>query len=194
MLWELRSKEPKIEAVESMELVPLTRVNLPLDREQWVVTLAWSPDGSRLAVGAFGTGDVWLMDRQGQPLGTLRGHTETVWRTSFSAKGILATSSSDATTRLWEQDGTPVAALISASPEQDPLIDVVAWSPAGNLLAVASPNEVICLYSNDAVPKARLAGHSGMIEAIDWHPDGKRLASADDDRVTHLWNLPSLLD
>lgn len=193
MLWELRQKQSESGTTELIELVPTVRINIPLEREQWVATLEWSHDGSRLAVGAFGTGDVWLIDRQGQPLGILRGHAETVWRTSFSAKGILATTSSDNTTRLWDQDGTPIAVLISAPPE-DSLIDVVAWSPDGNLLAVVSPSEVICLYRSDAMPKAKLIGHSGNIQAIDWHPAGKRLASADDKKVTHLWNLPSSLD
>lgn len=190
MLWGLRANSTADESARSVSLVPLVRVSLPLGKDQWPTTLDWNQEGSRLAVGAFGTGDVWLIDRDGTPLATMRGHTETVWRTLFSSKGILATTSSDATTRLWAQDGKPIAVLVSATPEEDILINVAGWSPSGDLLAVASPDSVIRVYSSDAVPLANLRGHTGIIQAVSWHPNGARLASADDNEATCVWNLP----
>lgn len=156
-------------------------------------TLDWSPDGSRLAVGAFGTGDLWLIDRDGAPLATMQGHTETVWRTRFSSKSILATTSSDATTPLWDYVGNRIAVLESATPQEDILIDVVAWSPRGDLLAVASPDDLIRIYNSDAVPLANLRGHTGIIQAASWHPHSERLASADDKGVTYVWNIQKQL-
>jgi len=193
MIWGLRVNSSTKELSESVSLVPLVRVNLPLGKEQWVTTLDWSPDGSRLAVGAFGTGDVWLIDRDGTPLATMKGHTETVWRTCFSSNGVLATTSSDATTRLWDHDGKPIAMLASATPQEDILVDVVAWSPKGDLLAVASPDDLIRIYNSDAVPLANLRGHTGMVQAVSWHPHGSRLGSADDKGITYIWKLPTKL-
>lgn len=193
MIWELRKNPSSKGLTDTVSLVPLVRVNLALGREQWVTTLDWNPAGTRLAVGAFGTGDVWLIDRDGTPLGTMRGHTKTVWRTCFSSKGVLATTSSDATTRLWDEDGNPIAELVSATPQEDILIDVVAWSPNGDFLAVASPNELIRIYDSHAAPLANLRGHNGIITAVSWHPHGERVASADDDDVTYIWDLPELL-
>ncbi|MEZ6130680.1 MAG: hypothetical protein R3C59_18495 [Planctomycetaceae bacterium] len=196
MLWGLRAKpatddSTTDESATSVSLVPLVRVSLPLGKDQWATSLEWNKAGSRLAVGAFGTGDVWLVDREGTPLATMRGHTETVWQTRFSSKGILATTSSDATTRLWDQDGKPIAVLVSATPEEDILISVAAWSPNGKLLAVASPDDLIRIYTSDAVPLANLRGHTGIIQAVSWHPHGARLASADDQDVTCIWKLPT---
>jgi WD40 repeat protein len=193
MIWGLRVNSSTEDSSESVSLVPLVRVNLPLGKEQWVTTLDWNQDGSRLAVGAFGTGDVWLIDRDAAPLATLRGHTESVWRTCFSSNGILATTSSDATTRLWDHDGNPIAVLASATPQEDILIDVVAWSPSGDLLAVASPDDLIRIYNRDAVPLANLRGHRGIVQAVSWHPHSERLASADDKGITYIWKLPTKL-
>lgn len=192
MLWGLRADSSNEESAGAVSLVPLVRVTLPLGEDQWATTLEWNRDGTRLAVGAFGTGDVWLIDQEGTPLATLRGHTESVWRTRFSSEGILATTSSDATTRLWDPDGKPIAVLVSATPEEDILIDVASWSPDGKLLAVASPDPLIRIYSSDAVPLANLRGHTGTIQAISWHPHERKLASADDDELTCVWDLPAL--
>ncbi|MFN8707076.1 MAG: WD40 repeat domain-containing protein, partial [Planctomyces sp.] len=159
MFWGLQENGSSEDSNKSVSLVPLVRVTLSSGKDISALTLEWNQDGSRLAVGAFDTGDVWLIDRDGTPVATLRGHTESVWRTCFSAKGILATTSSDATTRLWDQDGNPIAVLISATREEEILIDVAAWSPDGEHLAVASPNDVIRIYSSSAVPLANLRGH-----------------------------------
>lgn len=193
MLWGLQESKSSEDSTSSAALVPLVRINIALEKEQWINTLEWNVDGSRLAVGAFGTGDVWLIDREGTPIATLRGHTESVWRTCFSAKGILATTSSDATTRLWDQDGNPIAVLISATRDEEILINVAAWSPGSEQLAVASPDDQIRIYSSDAVPLANLRGHTGNILALSWHPSGHRLASSDDKDVTHIWDLPAQL-
>jgi WD40 repeat protein len=193
MFWGLQENGSSEDSNKSVSLVPLVRVTLSSGKDISALTLEWNQDGSRLAVGAFDTGDVWLIDRDGTPVATLRGHTESVWRTCFSAKGILATTSSDATTRLWDQDGNPIAVLISATREEEILIDVAAWSPDGEHLAVASPNDVIRIYSSGAVPLANLRGHAGNIQGLSWHPSGRRLASSDDKKITHLWDLPAQL-
>jgi WD40 repeat protein len=190
MLWGLVSNAITDSSAKPFSLVPMVRISLPLGNDQWVNTLEWNRDGSRLAVGAFGTGDVWLIDQEGTPLATLRGHTESIWRTLFSSTGILATTSSDATTRLWDQDGKPLAVLVSATPEEDILISVAAWSPNGELLAVASPDHFIRIYTSDAVPLANLRGHVGNIQAVSWHPYDQLLASADDKDLTCLWKIP----
>lgn len=191
MLWGLVTNLSEEASQKPISLVPLIRISLPLVQEQWVNTLEWNHDGSRLAVGAFGTGDVWLVDREGTPLATMRGHTESVWRVLFSSDGNLATTSSDATTRLWDQDGNPIAVLVSAIPEEDILISVAAWSPNGELLAVVSLDQFIRIYTSDAVPLANLSGHTGNIQAVSWHPNKQSLASADDKRLTCLWSIPT---
>ena len=74
-------------------------------------SVAFSPDGHRLASGsADNTVRMWNADT-GQPIGDpLTGHTNTVYSVAFSPDGHrLASASGDKTVRLWDADtGQPL--------------------------------------------------------------------------------------
>lgn len=103
-----------------------------------VLTLAFSPDGRRLASGGSddGTAHVWDLD-SGRDLLTLVGHREPVESVAFSPDGgTLATASDDATTAVYR----------------------VAWSPDGHRLATASrdgTSRVYLVELDDLVDLAR---------------------------------------
>lgn len=67
-----------------------------------IFLLAWSPDGTRLAV-ATEDGDVYLWDLGRGSQRIFRGHSEPCIRLTFSPDGeLLASGSRDGTTRLWD--------------------------------------------------------------------------------------------
>ena len=68
----------------------------------WISEIAYSPNGTRLAVGS--APGIWLYDTQtGEELSLLTGHTDDVNSVSFSPDGqTLASGSSDETLRLWD--------------------------------------------------------------------------------------------
>lgn len=68
-----------------------------------VISLAFHPDGSRLAAGCV-DGTINLYDTQtGTEMFTLRGHTSSVLDCSFTPDGLrLLSSSADGTVRIWE--------------------------------------------------------------------------------------------
>jgi len=75
--------------------------------------MAWSADGQLLAVGGNGSDPrvfVWNV-RRGALLSILQGHTADIIRAQFAHSGyLLATSSWDGTTRLWDAaSGEPLA-------------------------------------------------------------------------------------
>jgi len=72
------------------------------DRPAWVHSVAWSPDGKRLAAGGWDRlVRIWDVPT-GRPGRTLRGHAEKVLAVAWSPDGnALASAGGDYTIRLW---------------------------------------------------------------------------------------------
>jgi WD40 repeat protein len=66
----------------------------------WVLSVAWSPDGTTLASGSYK--EVKLWNKDATLLRTLEGHSNDVWSVAWSPDGTtLASGSEDGTIRLW---------------------------------------------------------------------------------------------
>jgi Tol biopolymer transport system component len=116
-----------------------------------VRSLAWSPDGKRLA-SASEDASVKVWDTgSGSELQTLLGHAAPVYSVTWSPDGTrLATGSWDKTSRLWDPaNGMEIGSL----GEQVSMVHSVAWSPDGTRIAYADMEGEIRIY--DSVP-----GHS----------------------------------
>jgi small GTP-binding protein len=74
--------------------------------------------------------------------------------------------------------------------EQQGFINDIAWSPNGQMLAVATSNNTIqvCDIVN-AKAIWTLRGPTSKISSLTWSPDGKMLASGCGDTTIWLWNI-----
>ena len=171
-----------------------TLVNTISGRTFAVTSVALSPDGTLLAVGADGSANqtqIWRTDGSNSPLATLSGHTDNVTMVAWSPDGkTLATSSSDRTVRLWTAAGQPFRTL---SGHAD-MVQNVAWAPDGQSLVSASWDKTLRIWRPDGTLLKTLTGHTDQIFGVAWSPDGKLIASASRDKTIKLWHPDGTLD
>jgi len=106
-----------------------------------VITVAWSPDGKRIASGSWDTTvQVWNA-ADGSHVYTYKGHSDTVNAVAWSPNGeYIASGSGDKTVQVWNAaDGSHIYTYKGHTYEEiNPLstgVNIVAWSPDGSRLA-----------------------------------------------------------
>jgi len=155
-----------------------------------VNSVAFSPDGKRLATASYDqTAKVWDAE-SGQELLTLRGHGAFVLGVAFSPDGKrLATASGDGTAKVWDAEGGKE--LLTLRGHGDVVLGV-AFSPDGKRLATASKDRTAKVWDAESGKELlTLRGHSGDVLSVAFSPDGKRLATGSWDQTAKVWDAES---
>jgi WD40 repeat protein/serine/threonine protein kinase len=154
----------------------------------WVLSVAFSPDGTRLATaGQDSTIRIWDT-ANGRLLHVLRGHAEEATGVAFSPDGaFLASSSGDNTIRVWNT--ATGRRQLPALKGHTKHASAVAFSPDGCWIASASWDHSVRIWdATTGAERQVLNGHTAEVRSVAFSPDGRWLASGSTDRTVRLWD------
>jgi len=153
---------------------------------QAVSSLAWSKDGTKLAVGGE-LGAILVYDSPTHGERRLVGHSGTVLGLALAEQGrFLASSGADRTLRTWDtQSGSPLDAPIVLSD----VMGALAWSDDRRIIALGGKDKSFRVLDLRTGHRALLRQHDEAVDLVAASADAARLGSYSRDTGLRLWSL-----
>ncbi|MCE9582335.1 MAG: hypothetical protein K8T20_07570 [Planctomycetes bacterium] len=150
----------------------------------YVLAVAWSPSGARVATaGREFQAMVWDAGT-GQPLRHLAGHHGSVVQVEFSPDGTrLLTGAEDGTVRVWDVESG--AAVATMGPLQ-PGVANGSWHPRGTQVLVWGPRTAIWPAAGGTATD--LEGVASPAAHAAWNPAGTLVAVAPEEADAGVWD------
>ncbi|CAK9147891.1 unnamed protein product [Ilex paraguariensis] len=168
----------------------ITRFTLPIR------ALAFNKSGTMLAAAGDDEGIKLINTIDGSIARVLKGHKGSITGLAFDPKSeYLASVDSFGTVIYWElQSGRTVHTLKSIAPytlSDNSTMNVVNWSPDGEILAVPGLKNDVVMHDRDTAEKLfSLRGdHVQPICFISWSPNGKYMATSGLDKQVLIWDV-----
>ena len=152
------------------------------------LSIAYSPDGTLLAMGDNNYNVQLWRATDGQPLMTLQGHKGWVWSIAFSPDGsTLVSGSVDYTVRLWD---VASGRCLHTLQEHSSVVWGVAFSPDGQTVASGSEDQTAKVWDvKTGACLQTLESPGGLVRSLVFHPNRTELATAHADTAVRWWNL-----
>lgn len=153
-----------------------------------VVSIAFSPDGQKLASASWDEMIITWDVTKGKTEKVLRDHTDWVCSVSYSPDGrFVASASYDGTIKIWYLGTGDCIRTLSG---HSSYVKFVVYSPDGQTLASSSYDRTINIWDAGTGKCLRsLKGHTLEVWSIDFSPDGKQIASGSVDRTIKIWDV-----
>jgi len=151
-------------------------------------SLAWSPDGTRLAVGGWAM--LSVMDaRTGELLTKNSGDYSMGWihEIAWNPMGDrVALAHFNHTVRIIDaKQGVELKVLVGHTGD----VGGVSWCSDGSRIASGGHDQTVRIWNpQSGLQMLVLQGHRASVESVQWSPDGKVLASASSDGEIRIWD------
>ena len=146
------------------------------------MAISWRNDSRLLAsVGQDGKLRLWSVET-GAQTSEMAGGASWVERVAFSPVGDQLVSAAGRKLRLWNSSGE----LIREYPDANSTITDIKWRRDGKQFAISAYNGVL-LYDPEAAEARRRFEWQGSTLTLEWSPDGKYIATGDQDSTVHFW-------
>ena len=139
-----------------------------------VISVAFSPDGTRVVTASFDkTARIWDV-ASGTQVGVLEGHKEQVYSARFSPDGKrIVTASWDDTARVWNAANFTELTRFKGHTKD---VNTAAFSPDGVLVVSASDDGTIRIWNaENGEEKSVLEQHDGLVFSVEFDRSGKRI-------------------
>jgi WD40 repeat protein len=148
--------------------------------------LSWSPQGSLLASsGQDGKVKLWNA-ASGKLEHALDGGSAWAERVAFSPDGTLLASAAGKKVRLWSAAGQ----LVRDYGDRPSTVADIQWKPGTTELASAAHGQIALFHPDKAEPVRSLSWKGSQL-VLAWSPDGKYIATGDQDSTVHFWIVKS---
>ena len=146
------------------------------------MAISWRKD-SRLLASVGQDGKVRLWDAEtGSQTAEMDGGADWVERVAFSPVDDCLVSAAGRKLRLWSGSGD----LIREYPDAKSTITDIKWRYDGKQFAISAYNGVVLYDPAEAQPLRRFEWQGSTL-ALEWSPDGKYIATGDQDSTVHFW-------
>ncbi|XP_027168941.1 WD repeat and HMG-box DNA-binding protein 1-like [Coffea eugenioides] len=173
----------------------ITRFTLPIR------ALAFNKSGTMLAAAGDDEGIKLINTIDGSIARVLKGHKGSITGLAFDPKSeYFASVDSTGTVIHWElQPGTILNTLKGIAPatfSDQSAMNMLSWSPDGDLLAVPGLKNDVVMYDRDTAEKLfSLRGdHVQPICFLSWSPNGRYMATSGSDRQIIIWDVDKKQD
>ena len=160
---------------------------------EWVMRVAWSPEGDRIATTRGQEITIWDTETR-TPIHRLRGHEALVGGVDWSPDGTrLASGDGEGIVMMWD---TSSGELLFTGQEHSSGITDLRWSPDSQQIASAGSldDTVVIWEAESGEVKHRLRGMESGIWSVGWSPDADIVAGGTTNGEILIWKLDEMSD